>query len=60
MTQQQNFQAEYLSPRQVGQLIGVSAKTVIRAIEAGELTGQKFGGQWRVAVSEYERWSKRD
>lgn len=60
VTARAHFQAEYLTPAQVGELMSVSAKSVIRMIRRGELHGRMVGGQWRIAVAEYERWTKRD
>jgi len=37
-----------LSPKQVAAELNMSANTVRRLLKSGELTGRKFGGQWRV------------
>lgn len=54
----QHFQTEFLSPSQISELTGLSAKTIIRCIEKGEIPATKLGGSWRIPVSWYESWSK--
>ncbi|SHF93917.1 transcriptional regulator, AlpA family [Loktanella atrilutea] len=44
--------ATYLSVAQVGALMGVCAKTVLRRIASGELPATKFGRDWRIARSD--------
>lgn len=37
-----------LSPEQVGELLGVHTRTVLRMIHRGELAAFKVGQQWRI------------
>jgi excisionase family DNA binding protein len=48
----------FRSIREVARHLGVSVKTVRRWIQGGELTGHKFGRQWRIKPSDLEIFTK--
>jgi excisionase family DNA binding protein len=48
--------ARYLTPQQIGERMGISAKTVIRYIQAGELPAVHLGRRYVVEVSDAEAW----
>ncbi|HEX2615719.1 MAG TPA: helix-turn-helix domain-containing protein [Nitrososphaera sp.] len=47
MTQQQLDLDELLSANEAGKLLGVSGKTVIRMMEAGDFSGYRIGNAWK-------------
>jgi excisionase family DNA binding protein len=47
--------AEYLSPKEAAQVIGVSEKTIRRRIADGTLPAVQFGQLWRIRRSDLER-----
>jgi excisionase family DNA binding protein len=50
---------ELLSVDDVAQIAKLSAKTVRRAIERGDLVGHKVCGRWRIRESDFEAWIER-
>ena len=46
--------AQYLSIRQVAELLGVSRDTVRRRIIAGMIKGEKVNGRWRIPRKEVD------
>lgn len=50
--------AAWLTPEQVAAHVGVSRRTVYRALAAGRLAGSKptGAGPWRVAPADVDRW----
>ena len=42
--------------RELAQYMGVSAVTVYRLVERGEIPARKIGGQWRFLKDEIDRW----
>lgn len=57
MTSDKTSQLEsVLTPDEVASALKVSSKTVMRLLREGDLKGSKLGGQWRVTVSEYNRF----
>jgi excisionase family DNA binding protein len=51
---------QYLSPRQVADLLGVSVKTVSRRIADGELRASRIGRLLRVAAPDVHRYVERN
>lgn len=49
-----------LSLKEAGQMIGVSAKTLIRQHKLGRLSCLRVGGQWRVTVAEVHAFLRRN
>lgn len=47
---------EFLSRRQAGAKLGISADTIRRLIEVGEIQAYRIGRQVRIEVSELERY----
>jgi excisionase family DNA binding protein len=50
---------EWLSVADICDYMGVSAYVVTSVLRSGELTGVKFGREWRVAKSDLEDWINR-
>lgn len=46
----------WLSPNQAGKLLGVSGKTVVRMMEAGDLAGYQIGSVWKFKKSDIENY----
>jgi|SRR5581483_3160763 len=48
---------DVLTPREVAERAGFSYHAILRAIRRGDLNAfEPVAGQYRIAVSEYERW----
>jgi excisionase family DNA binding protein len=45
-----------ISAKQAGEMLGLSAKTVIRMVEAGDLPGYKINFVWRFKRGEIEEY----
>jgi len=50
---------EYLTLKDVAELLKLSEKTIYRLAQAGRLPGFKAGGQWRFDKSDIESWTDR-
>lgn len=50
---------EWLSVADICDYMGVSAYVVTSVLRNGELTGVKFGREWRVAKTDLEDWINR-
>jgi excisionase family DNA binding protein len=50
---------EWLSVADICDYMGVSAYVVTSVLRSGELTGVKFGREWRVARADLEEWINR-
>jgi excisionase family DNA binding protein len=50
---------EWLSVADICDYMGVSAYVVTSVLRSGELTGVKFGREWRVARADLEDWINR-
>jgi len=48
--------AEYMTPQQIAERMGITAKTVIRYIQAGELPAIHLGRRYVVAINDAETW----
>jgi len=46
---------EWVTPQQVAEISGYSARTVRAMLRDGIISGEKVGGQWRVKADEVER-----
>jgi excisionase family DNA binding protein len=51
---------QYLSPRQVAELLGVSVKTVSRRIADGEIRASRIGRLLRIEAAEVPRYVDRN
>lgn len=51
---------QYLSPRQVADLLGVSVKTVSRRIADGEIRASRIGRLLRIAAPDVHRYVERN
>lgn len=51
--------ADYLTPDQAAELLGVSVGTVYRQLQAGDLAGFQLGRQWRIPRDEIEKFQQR-
>lgn len=49
---------ELLTPAEVAKRLGMSRSTVLRRIANGEIVATKVGTHHRIALSEYERYSR--
>ena len=49
---------EKLTPQEIAKLYRISAQTVRRQIAKGTLVGERFGKQYRVRVSDLEKFLK--
>ena len=56
MSDEQPQTERMISAKQVGDMLGLSAKTVIRMVESGELPGYKINFVWRFKRSEIEEY----
>ncbi|HEX4202924.1 MAG TPA: helix-turn-helix domain-containing protein [Ktedonobacteraceae bacterium] len=56
MSDDQPHSEKMISAKQVGEMLGFSAKTVIRMVEAGVLPGYKMNFVWRFKRSEIEEY----
>ena len=45
---------DYLNPEQIRDELGLGLSTIYRALESGELPGQKVCGRWRTLRSQLE------
>ena len=50
---------DYLTLREVAELLKLSEKTVYRLAQRGELPAFKVGGSWRFIRSDIDDWAKR-
>jgi excisionase family DNA binding protein len=50
----------YVSPAQASELVGVSIRTLRRAIAAGRLRARRLGRLVRIDVAELTRWVESD
>ena len=48
--------AEYMTPQQIAECMGISAKTVIRYIQLGELPAIHLGRRYVIAINDAETW----
>lgn len=48
--------SEYLTPKEIGEVLNVSGRTIIRLIEAGDLKAVKVGSSWRVLKSDFQAY----
>ncbi len=47
--------SEYLSLKEVADLLRLSERTLYRHVKSGKLPAAKIGGQWRVRKSDVDR-----
>jgi len=46
----------YLRPWEASRYLGIPVGEIYNMLEAGELPGEKFEGQWRIDIMELEEW----
>ena len=51
--------ADYLTPEQAAEILGVSVGSVYRRLQAGDLAGFQLGRQWRIPPDELEKFRRR-
>ncbi|MGH2461331.1 MAG: helix-turn-helix domain-containing protein [Chloroflexota bacterium] len=51
--------ADYLTPEQTADILGVSVGTVYRHLQAGDLAGFQLGRQWRIPPDELDKFRQR-
>jgi excisionase family DNA binding protein len=56
MTEEKSRADEMLSATQAGRILGVSGKTVVRMMEAGDFPGFKIGFVWKFRRGDVERY----
>lgn len=56
MSDERSEVEKMISAKQAGDMLGLSAKTVIRMVESGDLPGYKFNFVWRFKRSEIEEY----
>lgn len=49
-------ETEYLTPKQVAQVLGIGESTVLQWLREKKLPGYRFGYRWKVKKAELERW----
>jgi excisionase family DNA binding protein len=47
---------KWLTANQAGEVLGVSGRTVIRMMEAGDLTGYRIGSAWKFKPGDVEAY----
>lgn len=50
----------YVAPAEASRIVGVSARTIRRAILAGQLEAHRLGRLVRIDITELARWVKAD
>lgn len=53
---QEAMPSDYLTPSDVGEILGVSAYTVLTWLRERRLPGYRFGYRWKVKKAELETW----
>ena len=48
---------EYLTPREVMELLAIGKNTFYKMVRSGELPAFRIGKQWRVKRAEMEQWT---
>lgn len=51
--------ADYLTPEQAADILGVSVGAVYRRLQSGDLAGFQLGRQWRIPPDEIEKFLRR-
>ena len=51
--------ADYLTPEQAAEILGVSVGSVYRRLQTGDLAGFQLGRQWRIPPDELEKFRRR-
>jgi excisionase family DNA binding protein len=52
--------ANYLTPEEVAEVLGIGIGTVYRKLQSGDLAGFQLGRQWRVPPTEVEKLKLRE
>ena len=56
MSDERSEVEKMISAKQAGEMLGLSAKTIIRMVEAGDLPAYKINFVWRFKRSEIEEY----
>lgn len=56
---EREFISEYLTPREVMDLLYIGKNTLYKLLGSGELKGFRIGRQWRVAKYELKKYTDR-
>jgi excisionase family DNA binding protein len=51
-----HFPRQYIRPREVTELTGLSKSKVQRSLQTGELRGHRVGGTWLIHVEDLRSW----
>ena len=54
------IEAQYLTPQQVADLLGVDRTTVYQWLRSGELQALRFGHRWRIKPEDVETFGKKE
>jgi excisionase family DNA binding protein len=52
--------ADYLTPEEAAEVLGLSVQTVYKKLNSGDLAGFQLGRQWRVPPAEIEKLRRRE
>lgn len=52
--------ADYLTPEEAAEILGVGLATVYKKLRAGDLAGFQLGRQWRIPPGELEKLARRE
>lgn len=52
--------ADYLTPEEAAEALGVGVGTVYRKLQSGDLAGFQLGRQWRIPPAELEKLRQRE
>lgn len=52
--------ADYLTPEEAAEVLGISVGTVYRKLQSGDLAGFQLGRQWRIPPAELEKLWRRE
>ena len=52
--------ANYLTPEEAAEVLGISLGTVYRKLQSGDLAGFQLGRQWRIPPAEIEKLQLRE
>lgn len=52
--------ADYLTPEETAEVLGISVGTVYRKLQSGDLAGFQLGRQWRIPPAEIHKLVQRE
>jgi excisionase family DNA binding protein len=50
------FLREYVLPREISEMTGLSKSKFFRSLQSGELRGHRLGGTWLIHVDDLRHW----